>query len=223
MLFRSTLVEGTRHVMQWAETSGVRNVLFVSSGAAIHRDTVYGRAKRLCEASMRSNVKVMRVYSVVGEEMPLNGQYALGKFIYQAVIDKKVRYYGGTAQRSYLYVNDVADWLIAGLNHDGTLFGLDVGGEQAITMAQLAELVGNVCGVPVEKIITEPQREAGAADIYLPEPGFTQQILGVRETVTLEEAIRRTYAHVCHSYLEPRPAVAPFSLFDSGASLHSSR
>lgn len=213
-----TLVEGTKRILDWAVRNIEGDTLFLSSGAAVHRETIYGSAKRMCEsfASDFMNVSVARIYSVVGEEMPLNGQYALGRFIYQAVVDKRVRYYGGSAMRSYLYIDDVADWLIALLNkRDPGKQPYDIGGSRAISIAMLANMVAMLAHVPCERILTADERD-NEANIYLPHIEPTLRDLGVRETVTLEEAVRRTIVDVRRTYMEAPEAPRAFSLFDSG-------
>lgn len=114
-----TIVEGSRRIFEWARRSDIGNVLFLSSGVAAYRDTVYGRAKHqsefLCEW-FHVRCRIARIFSVVGEGMPLNGQYAIGKFIWQAINNGRIQYWGGKSLRSYLHVNDCAEWCLEVLN-----------------------------------------------------------------------------------------------------------
>ena len=215
-----SIVEGANRVFEWANAQRVSNVLFVSSGV-VKRDTVYGRAKRQSEmiaSHLRVSPKIARLHSVVGEEMPMNGQYALGKFIHQAVVNNEIRYWGGNSVRSYLYIEDVADWLIAVLNKGHQNKSYDVGGTKPIHISDLAHLVGELAGVPVFKIEQE-----GICNTYLPDAKKTMELLGVKETISLEESIRRTLAHVRNTHLEQVTEPTPYHLFDSGSGLHSAR
>jgi len=213
------IVEGANRVFSWASRQRIGSILFVSSGV-VKRDTVYGRGKRQSEniaEYLRLPCRIARVHSIVGEGMPLNGQYALGKFIWQAVNTGKIEYWGGTSVRSYLYVEDCADWLLAIMNaRQGKPY--DVGGSKPVTMAELAELVGTVASVPVTQISGSDR-----SDTYVPDARRTMDALGVKETVSLTEAVEKTIAHVRNTNLEAAPTPEPFSLFDSGTDRVSER
>lgn len=191
-----TIVEGTNRILKWAATNDIpfERILILSSGA-VARDTLYGRAKRQCEMIARSyggNTKIARIFSVVGPEMPLNGQYAAGRFVGMALSEKRVRYYGGASVRTYLDVSDCAAWLLHILDKGAPFDPIDVAGVNGIKISALAELVGEVFGVPVIK--TEgPER----ADSYFPEvPYYWDQ------TLTLTQSLERI-----HAYYKAFPAI----------------
>lgn len=175
-----TIVEGTNRVLKWAATTKVQRVLILSSGA-VARDTLYGRAKRQCEMLARiyrGNTKIARIFSVVGPEMPLNGQYAIGRFVGMA-LQGEVRYYGGESTRTYLDVTDCARALLSILEDAPALRPIDVAGSVFITMEQLANLVASVFNVPCRKI-EGPDRN----DSYLPDSASPQ-------TLTLMQSLER--------------------------------
>ncbi|HEY6020401.1 MAG TPA: NAD(P)-dependent oxidoreductase, partial [Candidatus Paceibacterota bacterium] len=125
------IVEGTARIMKWAPANAER-ILILSSGA-VSRDTIYGRAKQQCERICFGHAKIARIFSVVGNEMPLNGQYAIGRFVGQA-LKGAVKVYGGTSVRSYIHVEDCARWLIRIL-HDGTkTYPYDVAGNEPVSI-----------------------------------------------------------------------------------------
>jgi nucleoside-diphosphate-sugar epimerase len=184
-----TIVEGTNRVLKWAATNDIpfERILILSSGA-VARDTLYGRAKRQCEILARSyggNTKIARIFSVVGPEMPLNGQYAIGRFVGQAINDKRVRYYGGDSVRTYLDVSDCARYLLRILDDCVSLAPVDVAGEEPITMELLAKLVAAIFGVPCQKI-EGPDR----SDVYLSDvlPALS---IGLSPTITLTQSLER--------------------------------
>lgn len=193
-----TLVEGTRRVIRWAYDNGIVNVLYLSSGAAVHHNTIYGKAKRIGEYLAREYpyIMVARLFSVIGEEIPLEGQYAIGNFIRQAMTEKRIRSIGN-AVRSYLYIDDVSEWLLAALNST-TVGPYDIGGSESITIEQLANRVGALFNVPVEHVAFAKEQ----SNVYLPNIGPTMHYLGVKETVTLEESLRRVHAYVCNTNVE---------------------
>lgn len=193
-LYYYTIVEGTRRIMEWAKHVGIGEILFLSSGVAAFRDTVYGRGKRQSEflgEHYRLPMKIARIFSIVGEEMPLNGQYAIGKFIGQAMDFNQVRVYGGKAVRSYLHVDDCADWLEAVMDRGEPHVPYEIGGEDAIHVRELADLVGRLLGVPVVEI-DGPDKSS----IYVPRALETQIALNVKQTISLEESIRRVHAYL---------------------------
>lgn len=198
-----TIVEGTARVMDWAETHInpiTGRVLLLSSGAAT-RDTLYGRAKRQCERLLKDsslNYSIARIYSVLGEEMPMNGQYAAGIFVHQAIHDKKVRYFSGTSERSYLHVEDASRWLLTILGCGKIRETYDVAGERAIPIYLLAYLVAEVFNVPCEKI-EGPTR----VDTYVPNLGPAKS-LGLSQTISLKQSLERIRAStdLRHPHLE---------------------
>ena len=198
-----TIVEGTERLLDWADTlPTVQEVLVLSSGAAA-RDTVYGRAKRQCEriAANHLGCKIARIYSLIGEETPLNGQYALGQFIAQALYDWEVRLWGGNAQRTYLHVEDAARWLLAILDLGEVDVPYDVAGDTSVTMEELATKVARLFGVPL-KHVAETVAPRGP-DLYIPNIAPTLA-LGCEQTIYLEEALTRLRGHYSQSTREER-------------------
>lgn len=208
------IVEGSRRIFSFANHMRIRNILHVSSGA-VSRDTVYGRAKGLAELvadHIRAPVKTARVFSVYGEGMPLNGQYAIGRFVWDAINHRKVRYYDTDARRSYIHVKDSASWLYTVLNRgrQGSVF--DVGGTKPIAVSAVATLVAKIAGVPLEKI---PATPIGCKD-YLPNTNRITEELGVKQIIDFEEGLRNVIDYVRYTYVETPGTPEGFRLFDSG-------
>ncbi len=190
-----TIVEGTRRILDWASFHPtITNRLLLSSGAA-GRDTVYGRAKQVSEwlgEQFHLTWKIARVYNLIGEEMPLLGQYAIGQFVGQALRDKRIRFYGGLSQRSYLHVDEAAKWLLTVLDVGTPQLSYDIAGDEPLTVAELAQRVGAVFDVPVEHV-EGPDR----CDLYLPDLRRAHS-LGLRQTITLNQSLERLRAHFRH-------------------------
>lgn len=199
-----TIVEGTNRALKWAATTGVERSLILSSGA-VARDTIYGHAKRQCEIIARhygGNTKIARIFSVIGPEMPLNGQYAAGRFVGHA-LRGKIQFYGGTSVRTYIDVSDCARWILSILERASALTPIDVAGDDPIHIGALAQLTGMVFGVPVSRI-DGPDR----SDTYLPDLIAAKQ-LGFSYTLSLTQSLERIRDHhkaisnVRHPDLEP--------------------
>ena len=191
------VVEGANRIVEWANSRDFHRILFISSGCVGKGNSTYCRAKRLSEWLFeRSGVpaKVARVFSVVGEELPLNGQYAIGKFVGSAM-KGEVKYYRSHSVRSYLHVSDCAKHLLSILEKGDNRY-YDEGSTKSISVTELAHLVANVFEVPI-RVVEEKLHPT--AEIYLPGidrwPG--------EETLTLVESLRRIRAdYLRHSDLE---------------------
>lgn len=200
------LVEGTRRLFEWAEGRNFYRSLYVSSGCVRKGDSAYCRGKRLSEwlcERYSVQAKIARVYSVIGEELPLNGQYALGRFIGSA-LEGEVRYYESPSVRSYLHVNDVAQWLLTILDRGLPGEPYDVGASRPVAISDLAFLVARYFGVPLKRI--DPEIHP-TAEIYLPDVTRAKS-LGCKETITLEESLRRILDHFRDTDLEQSQAVS---------------
>ena len=186
-----TIVEGTARVLKWAHERNIDRRLILSSGA-VSRDTIYGRAKSICEKMpflYRGNTKIARIYSVIGEEMPLNGQFAAGRFVWQA-LQGKVEYYGGQSQRTYLHVSDCAAWVLRIIDAGFALTPYDVAGDRQITVEELAIMVANEFGAKLSKV-PGPDR----VDSYIPNISASNSI-GCRQTISIEESLRKIHAYL---------------------------
>jgi len=201
-----TVVEGARRIFEWASDRNIYRTLFVSSGCVRKGDTTYCRAKRLSEWLCERypiQAKVARVFSVIGEELPLNGQYALGRFIGDA-LKGDVKYYESPSVRPYLHVDDTANWLLAILDYGIPGNPYDVGGTRAVSVIELAHIVARVFGVKLKRI---PVESHPTAEIYLPEVAETKAKLRVKETISLEQSLERIRDYLCDTNLEQGKAV----------------
>jgi len=100
----------------------------------------------------------------------------------------------GTPRRSYLYAADLAVWLWTILFRGPALVPINVGSGHDVSIRELAEVVA-VTLAPAAQIHVAKQAVPGAAPArYVPSVERAEALLGLRETVGLEEAIRRTFA-----------------------------
>lgn len=189
-----TSIEGTARILQLIENIGANSII-LSSGAAT-RNTVYGRAKRICETLCGDDIKIARIFSVIGEEMPLNGQFAAGKFIWQAMNEGKVSIYGsGTSQRCYLHVSDCVHWLLKILDDGEAGIPYDVAGNESVSITWLAMEISRIWGVPIVDI-EGPER----SDRYTPNLDNAIE-LGCEQTLTLQQSLERIHdAHLRHPH-----------------------
>lgn len=163
---------------------------------------IYGEAKRIGEllCSVYWNfygieTVVARSFAFVGPYLNLDLQYAAGNFIRDGLKGGPIRVSGdGTPYRSYLYTSDLAIWLwhILARGAPGTAY--NVGSEDALTIRDLANRVARSFASPPQvhvQMEPDPRKEP---ERYVPSTERARTELGLRQHVTLDEAIRKTIA-----------------------------
>jgi dTDP-glucose 4,6-dehydratase len=164
----------------------------------------WGSSKRaaefLCAYYARKHgfeAKIARCFSFVGPGLPLDIHYALGNFLRDGLQGGPIRILGdGTPRRSYLYISDLVVWLWTILMRGASLRPYNVGSEEDVSIAELAHLVAESLPTAVEVQIAKSAVPGAPPDRYVPSTARVRTELGLRETVNLREAVRRTIAHV---------------------------
>jgi nucleoside-diphosphate-sugar epimerase len=216
-----TAVAGTERVLALADLRGARKLLLTSSGAVygtqppdcerLTEDYIgaprpedvsagYGNGKRAAEylcsaAAARTHleVKIARCFAFVGPLLPLDGTFAIGNFIRDALYRDHIEVLGdGTARRSYLYAADLAVWLWTILIRGDSSRPYNVGSEADLSISDLAHLVASVArtGIPVR--VAEVERPGAPISRYVPSTIRAAGELDVHTRVVLEDAILRT-------------------------------
>jgi len=172
-----TVVEGARRIFEWASKSHFQRVLFVSSGGVFKGDSPYCRAKRMSEWIARKfeiKERIVRLYSVVGEEMPLNGQYALGRFIWQAHNEGEVKFFSGASVRSYIHVDECAELILGIMDSPAYMNPVPIGSSVPISIENLAHLTAQIFNVPCRQI--EATTDLRQPNVYLPPCDYKPKI-----------------------------------------------
>lgn len=212
----ASIVEGTRSVLAFARATGARRLLYTSSGAVYGRGITgvariaethpyataaadsYDQAKRIAEqlcidAPIES--VIARCFAFVGPHLPLDAHFAIGNFIRDALAGKPIHIKGdGTPLRSFLYMSDLAIWLWTMLATAPADRAYNVGSDESVSIAELARTVAATLnpGLPIQ--IDGTQTPEAPPATYVPDIARAQNELGLRVTVPLAEAIRRTAA-----------------------------
>jgi dTDP-glucose 4,6-dehydratase len=219
----STIVAGTERALQFAASHETARFLLTSSGAVYGKQpasmthvpeefagcpdpldpvSVYAEGKRMAEllCSLYQKIKgvecvIARCWAFCGPHLPLDTHFAVGNFIGNVLQGEPIQIQGdGTPRRSYLYAADLAIWLWTMLFRAPALIPINVGSEEDLSIRDIAEKVAavlnpdtaiHVAGVPVP---------GAAPSRYVPAVGRAKELLGLRQIVALEEAIRRTAA-----------------------------
>lgn len=215
-----TIVEGTRRALDFAVACRAQRFFFFSSGAVYgaqpweithvpetyvgapdltnHR-SAYGEGKRaaemLCTIYARQHgldIINARIFALLGPLLSLDIHFAAGNFIRDAMAGKTITVEGaGKAVRSYLYAGDLTAWLWAMLLRAPAGAIYNVGSEESVSIAELAERVASLLGAPAVEILgrEDPGWNPGR---YVPSAQKIMNELGVVPTVGLDEAILRT-------------------------------
>jgi nucleoside-diphosphate-sugar epimerase len=216
----TTCFDGTRRVLELASRCGASRLLLVSSGAVygllpfgmthvpetylggpdpLLGSSAYGEGKRVSEwlcAQASSNgleVKIARVFALVGPHLPLDKQFAIGNFLQAAMAGERILIQGnGTPYRSYLYAADMAAWLWAVLIRGSTAYAYNVGSEDSLSILDLAERISNLLGCKID-IATRYQPDPGIVPRhYVPSTARARLELQLPVAMELDEAIVRT-------------------------------
>jgi dTDP-glucose 4,6-dehydratase len=212
---------GTRRVLDFARHAGVGELLLLSSGAVYGRQppgldalpeswnglpdrldpkSAYGLGKINAEwlAAQYSrthgiNVKMARCFAFVGPHLPMDKHFAIGNFIRDALSGDAIAINGdGTPLRSYLYVSDLAVWLWKILFEGKAGQAYNVGGDQAVSISQLAHKVNAVLGADVHITCRGVPKAGALPERYVPNVDLARKELGLEICISLDEAIRRT-------------------------------
>jgi nucleoside-diphosphate-sugar epimerase len=219
----TAIIRGTEHTLEFARTHATRKLLFTSSGAVYGKQpgnlthipedylgapnpldptSVYGEGKRIAETmcaltATNSNIeiKIARCFAFVGPHLPLDAHFAIGNFIGDILAKRPIKIGGdGTPRRSYLYAADLAIWLWTMLFKAPTLVPINVGSANDLSILELAKAVAQTLN-PSTDIQVAKQPIPGAAPArYVPSVHRAKDMLGLIESINLQEAIRRTAA-----------------------------
>jgi nucleoside-diphosphate-sugar epimerase len=217
----STIVAGTERVLEFAATHGTRKLLLTSSGAVygkqpsdmthvpetyagapdpLDRANVYGEGKRTAElicALYRNKhgleCKIARCWAFCGPHLPLDQHFAIGNFIGDVLAGRAIHIKGdGTPRRSYLYAADLAVWLWSILLRGPAMVPINVGSSADVSILELAQIVAKTLN-PKTEVQVAKEAVAGVPPLrYVPCVDRARELLDLRETVDLEEGIRRT-------------------------------
>ena len=209
-------LQGMHRVLQFARHCGARRLLLASSGAVYGRQpealghipedyngapdpsqpmSAYGEIKRMselmCALTPEVECVIARGFSFVGPYLPLSDKFAIGSFIRGAVAGGPIRVHGdGTPVRSYLYAADLVIWLLTLLLKGKPNRPYNIGSDQAISLAELAQHVATTTDGSSVQIALAPT--PGPAERYVPEIQRVRIELGLNVLIPLSLALGRT-------------------------------
>ena len=214
-----TNVVGTNHLLRLAEKAGAR--LLLTSTSEVYGDpevhpqhedyrgavnctgprACYDEGKRAAEALAfdyarmgRAEVRVARIFNTYGPHMNPDDGRVVSNLICQALSGQDITLYGdGTQTRSFCYVSDMVDALIALMESGGDgLEPVNLGNPVELTVRELADRVVSLTGtrkrvayLPLPQ--DDPRRRR-------PDIGRARALLGWEPRVALADGLAKTCA-----------------------------
>ena len=214
------IVKGTEEVLKFAVNHHCKRFLLTSSGAVygqqpqgmekipesylgspdpLDPNSAYGLGKKsaehLCALYSEQHgldYVIARCFAFVGEDLPLDAHFAVGNFIRDALSGKDINIFGdGTPLRSYMYQEDLADWLMTILFKGKPGVAYNVGSDQAISIQDLATLIRELIS-PKSKIIIHSKEKCSFRDRYVPDVLKAKDELSLNISTHLTESILKT-------------------------------
>jgi dTDP-glucose 4,6-dehydratase len=221
LLMLDTIIEGTRHTLDFAVHCKSEKFLLTSSGAVYGKQpagmthipedytgapdpldprSAYGIGKRTAEHLCSLYAKQYNVHSTiargfafVGPYLPLDIHLAIGNFIRDAMKGGPIIIKGdGTPRRSYLYAADLAIWLWTILLRGESGRAYNVGSEESISIAEIAHAVAQSVNLQIRVEIQGVPNPAFPVEQYIPSTRRAQEELHLFDDFSLDEIIRRT-------------------------------
>jgi dTDP-glucose 4,6-dehydratase len=215
---------GTKHTLELAEAKGARFVL--ASTSEVYGDpvehpqresywgnvnpvgprSVYDESKRFAEAMTAAyrrhrdvDTGIVRIFNTYGPRMRVNDGRAIPAFMSQALAGRPLTVAGnGSQTRSLCYVDDTVGGIIA-LAGSGQPGPINIGGQDELTMLELAERVRVMAGSEsaiqfVDLPVDDPRQRR-------PDTTAAAELLGWAPEVSLDVGLHRTltwFAEQCH-------------------------
>jgi nucleoside-diphosphate-sugar epimerase len=217
----NTAIFGTRRLLEMVAAHKSEAILITTSGAVYSSTDsilnhlcvegpegvndyaseriVYGQSKRMIEVMTSVEAQhygyralIARCFAFVGPYLPIDGNYAIGNFIRDGLAKRDIVIEGdGTPLRSYLYAADLVIWLIRILTCGRSGVPYNTGGDQAVSIRELAQIVAKLSET---KVLTKRQPLPDAKpSAYLPSLERSCNDLKLQVFVPLEAAIERTF------------------------------
>jgi UDP-glucuronate decarboxylase len=171
----------------------------------------YDEGKRVAETLMcdyhRQNgvdTRIIRIFNTYGPRMAVGDGRVVSNFIVQALRGEPLTIYGdGTQTRSFCYVDDMIEGMVALMNYTGP--GADepvnVGGSQEVTMSELVATLGEVLGrklTTIHQSLPQDDPVRRRADT-----SRARARLGWQQRVSLQEGLARTVAYFEQTLRQP--------------------
>jgi len=161
----------------------------------------YDEGKRVAEAlcmdyhrEHKLAIRIVRIFNTYGPRMHPHDGRVVSNFITQALVNKPLTLYGdGSQTRSFCYVDDMVQGLLAMMNQDKETGPVNLGNPQEITMQELAQkiiaLTNSKSPIKYHDLPTDdPQRRQ-------PDISKAKEVLAWQPSVNLTTGLEHTIAY----------------------------
>lgn len=215
----SLQVDGTNYLLGQLRSCPPERLLLISSGAVYGPQppdvprlcedywggpdpmeplSAYAEGKRMAEhlcaiwaRQYGTSFVSARAFAFVGPGLPLDAHFAVGNFLADALAGRTIQVHGdGTPLRSYMHTADLAVWLWRLLLEGKAGEAYNLGADETVSIAELAQEVASLRGVPM--IILERPRKFAPPQRYIPDIRKARS-LGLEVLIPRMEALRRTF------------------------------
>ncbi len=139
-----------------------------------------------------TDIKVMRIFNTYGPRMNPDDGRVVSNFIVQALKGEDITIFGdGTQTRSFCYVDDLIDGMVALMNsRDGFTGPVNIGNPGEFTMLELAEKVLELTGSS-SKLVFLPLPQDDPLQ-RCPDISLAKKELGWEPSIDLEAGLKKT-------------------------------
>uniref|UniRef100_A0A7E4VM78 UDP-glucuronate decarboxylase n=1 Tax=Panagrellus redivivus TaxID=6233 RepID=A0A7E4VM78_PANRE len=157
----------------------------------------YDEGKRVAESLMVAynkqenvDIRIARIFNTFGPRMHINDGRVVSNFIIQALENKPITIYGGGEQtRSFQYVSDLVDGLIALMNSNTTL-PVNLGNPEEHTIKNFATIIRDLVG-STSPIVNKPAAEDDPQQ-RRPDINRAAKLLNWSPKVSMNEGLKLT-------------------------------
>lgn len=141
------------------------------------------------------DIKVVRIFNTYGTGMQLHDGRVISNFIVQALRGEDITIYGdGTQTRSFCFVSDLIDGLVAMMDGPADLVGpVNLGNPVEHSIAEIAEAIIALCG-SASRLTYLPLPEDDPRQRQ-PDISLARERLGWQPKVVLEDGLRETIGY----------------------------
>lgn len=235
----NTSVLGTQHMLELARRTGAR--MLQASTSEVYGDpkvhpqredywgnvdplgqrACYDEGKRAAETLCKDyheqygvDSRIIRIFNVYGPRMLFNDGRVISNFILNALLGQDIVVHGdGSQTRSFCYVDDFIQALLAVLEADVDYHPVNVGNPDERSIMEVANLVRKATGADVEvRAVPYDQVRGRMGDVMQRRADISrlQQLTDWQPTTSLEDGLRMTVEDF-RARLSSRPRVAVFA------------
>ncbi|MBI1379664.1 MAG: NAD-dependent epimerase/dehydratase family protein [Planctomycetaceae bacterium] len=136
-------------------------------------------------------ISALRFFTVYGPRQ--RPEMAIHKFVRAVFEGKAIPMYGdGSTRRDYTYIDDIVDGVVRSLDRCAGYEIYNLGESQTTSLAELIQLVGEVCGI--EPIVDRQPMQPGDVEITYADVSKARSKLGYDPHTTVRDGLERFVA-----------------------------